>query len=190
MSKKYTVEKSTAMVYKIRGECGWADITLREWDRGGSFSCQSDYGNYSHIWTAIGDGTLRDFLCGLDYGYFMNKTRGDTTQFSGIKTLEKLKTDIMKARRSMSSYDIGIQEIDSNQAREYWVEVENLGLEDYDSMDIYFDRFMQTECCEYLYGNCSQSIPVEYEPIWECKGFWENIWPVACEIWKEEKESE
>lgn len=35
---------------------------------------------------------------------------------------------------------------------------------------------------------CCMSTPAEPGP--QCKGFWDTIWPIACEIWREELKAE
>lgn len=181
--KQYTIDKSTAVVYKIRIKKpfnGWASITIREWPNGGSFDCQSDYGNYSYSWSSIGDRTLREFLWSLDYHYFMGKTRGGYGQiFSLEKSLAELRAEIIRQRKAR---DLG-----RNDARECWAIVKQI------------DAFSGNNSCEYtralefnnslvemLYGGDYSCIPFREVDDPECVGFWERIWPIACDQWKKE----
>ena len=80
LKEHYKIETDVARVYKVRSRnrfgWGWAVATIREWPRGGQIDIQSDFGNYGNTWTAVGDRSLREFLCGLDFDYFMNKAGG------------------------------------------------------------------------------------------------------------------
>jgi len=180
---KHTVEKETAMVYKIRlnKSCGgWADITIREWPKGGSIDCQSDYGNYSYSWGSIGDCTLREFLCRLDFHYFMGKTRGGYGQiFSIEKTLAELKAEIIQQRKN--------NDLNKDDAHDCWEQVKRI------------DEFTGDNLCEYtraieindsfvkkLYGGDYTCVPFCKIDDPECAAFWERIWPIACEVWEEE----
>lgn len=83
---EYTCVKDEAVVYKMKAGkpgWGWANITIREWEGGGSVDIQSDFGAYAYSWGAIGSGTFRAFLRGLNYGYFMGKAAANRgRQFS------------------------------------------------------------------------------------------------------------
>ncbi len=183
MSGTATVEKETAMVYKIRpnkSNGGWADITIREWPKGGSIDCQSDYGNYSYSWASIGPQTLREFLCGLDFHYFMGKTRGSYGQiFSLEKSLTELKAEIIRQRKA--------GELAQDDARECWRLVKQI------------DEFAGDAECEYtravefnseivnlLYGGEWHIVPFCKVDNPECVAFWERLWPLACDAWKKE----
>lgn len=180
---KYTLNKTTAMVYKIRitePSHTWADITIEEWIGGGSIKVISDYGGYSCSWNAIGEGLFRDFLLSLDFDYFMGKTKGNSVhKFSPELTITQIKNDILKIRH--------VRDIDKETARECWYSIETYDLET-DSEDVYYERLWQTDIPKYIYDGDYHAIPVETEIDYQCKGFWEVIWPVACEIWKNELE--
>lgn len=178
---KYTLSKTTAMVYKIRitePSHTWADITIEEWAGGGSIKVISDYGDYSYSWNAIGEGVFRDFLLSLDFGYFMEKTKGSSVyKFSPELTINQIKKDILKIRH--------IRDIDRDTARGCWNDIETYDLET-DSETLYHERIWQTYIPKYIYDSDYHAIPVETEINHQCTGFWEIIWPVACEIWREE----
>lgn len=180
---KYTLNKTTAMVYKIRitePECTWADITIEEWVGGGSIKVISDYGDYSYSWNAIGEGLFRDFLVSLDFGYFMQKTKGNSVhKFSSELTVTQIKNDILKIRRT--------RDIDKDAARECWNAIGDYGL-DTDCEVTYHERIWQTDIPKYIYDTDYYDIPVETEINQQYKRFWEKIWPVACEIWRHELE--
>jgi len=180
------ITKKAAVVYSLRGlkHGGWAEVTIREWNKGGSFSCQSDFGDFNYIWGSIGVQTLREFLCDLNKGYFMKKTRqGRYMEFDFDKTIEQIKTDILTVRR-----DEGITK---QEALDSWEEVEKLYIESGESQDAFF--YSISNMCPVLYELYNDGrLNDEYHPsIRErytsgCDGFWDNMWPHFVEYWKEE----
>lgn len=175
------ITKSIAQVYKHRpnkNHCqGWADVTIREWDRGGTFDCQSDWGHYSNSWGNIGDGTLREFLCSLDYGYFMEKCHPSYGyQYSPEKTIRGIKEDILRARRC--------EEITAEEARECFDEY--ILSEDDLPRDLFLERLGYTKTIEIIYGGDYCSVPSGSEDQPQCRGFWRDTWPALCKFWKEE----
>lgn len=56
------------------------NVILAKKQDDGSFDCQSDYGNDTSSWNSIGNMPFIEFLLSLDYGYFMNRTRGENQQ--------------------------------------------------------------------------------------------------------------
>jgi len=175
----YKIQKSTAMVYKIRlPNGGWADITIEEWEKGGSFKCVSDYGNYSYIWTSIGEQTLRGFLCQLDFYYFMMKAHKSKSgmQFSLEKTIELIKRDIIQQRRG--------DDLNSTDARTCWEEAEQLDTGN--SIDLFYNLFSETKAAKLIYAGDPCVFPAAEEVIPQCEGFWELIWPCICEVWRDE----
>ncbi len=180
--KPVRITETTATVYRIRNirHAGWADITLREWDGGGSFDCQSDYGNFAYVWGSIGDRNLREFLCGLNKDYFMKKTRPhDYREFSVEKTCKEIQREIISQRRerTITKEDASLcweqsHEIDTRTAS-------NEGfyhcMEEFDIVDKIF-------CGDYT------ALPTrtEYNPM--CDMFWEKVWPHITKYWKENPE--
>ena len=173
---KLTTE--TAKVYKLKGEQGdkerfaWAVIIIRSWPGGGSIDAQTDYGNYAYIWSSIGKRDIREFLCNVDYGYFMGKahhTRGYVTDWD--KTAGEYRRLALEARRSG---ELGVAE-----AREI-----------FDALDA-IDRdegfFWQAREYPALYELISDHEGTKQTVRdAQCNGFWTVIWPRICEAWKEE----
>lgn len=125
MAERIRIEKLPSCTYKIRGEkhdFGWADITIRQWDKGGSISVQSDFGSFNGFWNAIGERDFRAFLALLDYGYFMEKTLPPVSfniragyRFSFEQSKNALREQILLLRRDG---DLG-----RRHARSCWNEV-------------------------------------------------------------------
>jgi hypothetical protein len=173
------IEKSTASVYKLRKfACGygWADITIRQWKGGGSISVQSDWGSYNNIWTASGERDFRQFLCCLDYGYFMTKCHPsfgyeDDWEATAKELLKRVLQDRrdgdLTVEKAREIYD-AIQSVDHD-AGFFWQAREWPELHDYISNDRYGTAKRKTS---------------------ECEGFWKNVWPHIIAEWKSELELE
>jgi hypothetical protein len=182
------VTKEEAVVYKIRIEephHSWADITIREWPRGGSIDIQSDYGNFSYAWGSIGDRTLREFLCNLDYHYFMGKTRPSSCgrAFDISKTLKQLREDVISRRKERC--------LNKEEARECWIDI--CDIEEYagnEEAEYVRALDMQHSLIRLLYDFEYGCIPYEYIDDPQCVAFWERIWPVVCQAWAEELREE
>lgn len=77
---------------------GWGIFLL---DSTGYFSCISDWGNFSHLWTSFGTEDFRAFLCQLEKDYLVSKV-APKKQYDGEKTLRLIKEHILQSRRSGS----------------------------------------------------------------------------------------
>ncbi len=177
--EEYTYKKSTAMVYTIRIQkpySTWADITIEEWDGGGSFKCISDFGNFVYAWTSIGDRCLRDFLRGLNFDYFMGKTRGKFEQFAFKETIKNMLNDVITMRREERS-------LTEETARQLWDQIKAL---ECTNNEEHFFRDLGDFIMGKLYDHDHESIAIVEEPTGECKQFWDIIWPAACDIWGKE----
>jgi hypothetical protein len=153
--------------YVIRHNHEWAIIHIDE--RYGSFSCQSTFGTYAYIWRSIGDRTLKEFLCGLDFNYFMGKTQPGYHKFDFYRSVEGIKETILRNRREGS--------IDKDVAREAFDEVEWLESDDGFSFTSSLCRssgLMKVFGGDY-YDLCRES------PDGNSRGFWETIWPKFVE---------
>jgi len=179
-----TITEVPSTTYKVRFKPShfmWADITLREWEGGGSIQIQSDYGEFARIWNAIGSRTFIEFLCSLDMDYFMKKTRpADYREFSAEKTEKEIKRYIIQCRRD--GY------ITKEVAREVWDEVEWLELGNSTSETEYYLKiqgggFGAESFVDALYDGDYAAIPhcTEYNP--QCTEFWNNIWCHVVEYW-------
>ncbi len=183
--EKHTVEEVTSITYKLRqkggSSAGWADITLREWKGGGSFNCQSDYGNYAYTWGAIGERTLRQFLCGLDMDYFMKKAApgGSYEDFSVAGSIKALRQRILDSRMD--------GRLDKITARLCWDDILDVECECDESVDLYFHKMMETEFAyKHLCGYDPTSIPSRYVVKAQCEGFWERVWGPITEYWSKQ----
>ena len=179
----YSLSKRTATVYGIRikkPESTWADITIEEWEHGGSFKCVSDYGNYSYIWNSIGERNLREFLSGLSMDYFMGKaTTHDFQEFDAQLTMESIRREILYERQHGG--------LTKDEARECWDEAqEGNDLAESERSDVFWARMEHSAILQYMYDGerCDVDTRERVKP--QCKGFWDIIWPVACEIWRDE----
>ena len=160
----------------------WADITLREWEGGGSIQIQSDYGEFAHIWSSIGCRTLIEFLCSVDMDYFMKKTRtSDYRLFSAEKTDKAIKRDIISCRKD--GY------ITKEVAREVWDEVEWAELGNATSETEFYLKVQDVDFAgsfvNTIYDGDYAAIPhrTEYNP--QCTEFWNNVWLEIVKYWKE-----
>lgn len=181
----YTCKVSEARAYHFRlvkPEHTWADITIEEWENGGSFKCISDYGNYSYAWNSIGNRNLRQFLIGLNFDYFMTKTMGSKFEiFDKDRTIANLRKEVYKARRS--------REISADDFRTCWEELEEGELLDVsDASDIFWERISSAAIVRVLYDDDLSAVPCFDKPDPQCQGFWDTIWPMACDYWKKEVE--
>jgi hypothetical protein len=177
-----TIKKDIAHVYRVRIEkplYGWANITIREWPNGGSIDVQSDYGNYAYSWNSIGDRTLREFLCGLDYHYFMGKTRGGGQMFSLKESIQELRKNVITRRRD--------GDMDKESARECWDHIKFISEHSGDTADAFSREFEGAYWfVDKLYGGEYMDIPFCEVDNPECVAFWERIWPIICAEWKKE----
>ena len=177
---EYTVKRGTATVYKLRQGgmgVGWADVTIREWPGGGSIDIQSDYGDYSYFWNSIGKRSFKDFLLGLNPGYFFGKCMGNDYKVHDPEGTEKqLKKVIIELRRE--------GELDKKSARECWDE---MALVDFYSSESYYHSIVESDLWETVCGEDHYSVPYATKPAPQAEAFWEIIWPVVCEIWRQEE---
>ena len=166
----------SAKVYRMRKfkpeTFCWADITIRSWKGGGAIDVQSDYGSYSCQWGATGRDDIREFLIGLDYGYFMGKahpSRGYATDWD--LTAEDVKRLILKDRR-----DGGISAEDARKCMDganaiEWGEAAFYEMRDYPELARFYSE------SDYPKRTVKQG---------QCNGFWTVIWPEIVRVWKEE----
>lgn len=176
----YTVEKGTATVYKLRQGnmgLGWADITIREWPAGGSIDIQSDYGNYSYFWNSIGKRTFKEFLLGLNPGYFFGKCMGKEYDVYDPEKTERWVKELVIERRKDG-------DLNKEEARDCWNEIQFI---DFGSADAYYySASDRTSLWEMCFGEDYHSLPHATKPHPQAEAFWEVIWPVACAEWRQE----
>lgn len=179
-SLEYTCTKDTAVVYKLRGKSlGWAEISIREWPGGGSISIQSDFGDYANIWNAIGEEPLRKFLCNLNMDYFLKKCLGNAyLEFDCEATIREIKSDIIRNRRYAS--------IEHSVAREIWDSLRAVDANNASAMLVEMGEDAFDYMVGELYDHDRSLLPIMNRPNGQCVGFWERIWPCACEVWRKE----
>lgn len=110
--EEYTFSKSTCEKYAIRwGSYGWAVFTIDE--ASGLFNCQSDYGDYSHMWPNHGRKSFKHFILEItkDTSYLLKKV-SKRDEFDYEETLKRWKLVIIDARRELSC--------NKRQARDAW----------------------------------------------------------------------
>lgn len=150
--------------YVVRANHEWAIIWIDECK--GAFNCQSSYGNYAYIWRSIGNRTLKEFLCGLNFDYFMNKTHPGHHRFDCGKTIAGCRDHIKEARRSGS--------IDRATARDAWDYLDDC--EDHESGEAFIGDIMRCDSIVDLYAGDYCDICRE-SPAGDCIQFWNVIWP-------------
>ena len=182
--------KVPSVTYKLRNlkRNAWADITLREWCRGGSFQCQSSYGEFAYIWRAIGDDGIKDFLCSLDKDYFLKKTRpNDYMVFSNKLTCKRIKKDIIEQRKEVL--------ITKEEAHQCWEECNCLESNNSRNSNEFFfclekntNLFEPCMLVEKIYMDDWLSIPTVYIYNPQYDAFWDNVWSVIVEYWQKEQQ--
>jgi len=150
--------------YSIRVGGEWAYIYLDE--ANGVFTGYSSFGNYAYQWRSIGSDTLKEFLRGLNFSYFMGKTRTGYLQFDHEATVDGIKTAIIEQRREGA--------IDRDDARAAWHDLEQIDAGN--SVDRFFDGFCSSNPLMKVYGGGNGDIARE-RPDGDSRGFWEKIWP-------------
>jgi len=201
--KEMRISKSVSETWTMKVGYDYAIITINE--KIGSFSVQSSYIDGSHIWTAIGNKSLKEFVCGLDFDYMMGKLIGRGDYFYIDKTIESYKQHIIQERLGQS--------LSKDEARFYWEIVQCWDDDDDDYMNCndFYDRCLRNMsdvvdhiCSDDTFRTKSASIKMReqaYEVLDHyhfvtghspsAKMFWEKIWePFVIELKKEIKENE
>ncbi|KAB2918475.1 MAG: hypothetical protein F9K29_07865 [Hyphomicrobiaceae bacterium] len=178
LKPRYAISLDIASVYKVRARVprhgwGWAIATIREWPRGGQIDVQSDFGNYAYAWTAIGDRTLREFLCGLNFDYFMNKAFPGYREFDEEKTIRTIKADIFQLVRD--------GRIDREIAHEWRDELDLCA--DTGSEHMFAERLMTHDWFSKLYDTYP---PIEMRDSPQARAFWHGPWAALCSHWRAE----
>ena len=146
----------------IRKNNEWAFIYIDE--QTGAFSCYSSFGTYAYCWTHRGSQTLKQFLRGLDFSYFMEKTRPGYRRFDPDATIEGIKRFIIEQRRTSISRE---------EARSAWNALPGV---DANTADNVFHEFCSSHALMDVYGGDYYGIAREC-PDGDSRGFWKVIWP-------------
>ena len=177
---KYTCKRVAAITYALRVGGDYADIVIREWPGGGYICIQSSFGSYANTWNAIGEEPFRKFLCGLkDMGYFFGKCMGnDYLEFDCEATVKEIKREIVKCRRA--------GEVGKEVSREIWDSLCELNANICSEMLADMGEYDFDHMVDRLYCGDRSAIPFITRPKCDCRNFWEQIWPCACEVWRKE----
>ncbi len=178
LKQRYLITTDVARVYKARARSprcgwGWATATIREWPRGGQIDVQSDFGTYAHAWGAIGHRTLREFLCDLDFDYFMGKAARRYRCIDADATLRAIKGDIFcRVKRGL---------LDRGSAHEWRDDLDEL--EPSEDEHVFAERLM---ALEWLYQMYDGGPPFVSRDDPQARAFWDGPWQALCEHWRAE----
>lgn len=182
----YICKKTEAACYSFRRIgpfSAWADITLRQWPEGGAIHILSDYGSFGAHWINIGCKDFREFLVSLRMDYFFGKCGYDFREFDCAASVRCIRQGILRGRRRT--------DLDRDAAREVWDTL--FGIDTCASSwaeveaqvgPAAFDRMV-----EILYEHDYSMLPDVRVPRSEAVGFWDEVWPCACKVWREELDS-
>lgn len=174
------VRKEVADTYYIRcePEHSWARVFMVEGRRSdgsgwGQLSIVSDYGNFGHTWTAIGERSFRDFLCGLQFDYVMDKL--GRKRFDRDAAVKVARRNIIDKRRRW-------HEIDAAETRELYDAVDDINADTPDGwyhglVDALGRRWTDWEA--FLWD-----APMAWSP--DSLGLWKHIWPELIAQFKSE----
>jgi hypothetical protein len=147
----------------VRKEHEWAFVYIDE--QTGVFACYSSFGTYAYCWTHIGERTLKEFLRGLNFDYFMGKARPGYRRFDAEATVKGIKQSIIEQRRD--GY------INKSDARNAWTDAEGLW---HDNQHEFFEQLCSSAPLMKFYDGDYCDIGRE-TPDGNSRGFWEAIWP-------------
>lgn len=164
------VSKEIATVYKMRfdGTHTWANITLMDDGPGrGSIQIQSDYGDFSYFWGAMGEGKdIRKFLisCKNDPDYLIGKMakRDYYDQEASIAEVESFLREL-HAQEPIKKFDEVLEQVKNMPAENQYR---------------FYDDLMEIE----VLSDCLSDLePVmDYDP--QIKMFMERVFPKFIEI--------
>ena len=150
-----SVTEDVAQFVQFKINNGWDYVWVTFSDAKGFISITSSYGNWSYIWSSMGEGvTLREFFSSAGESYLAAKLFGHENRdiFNTNDAVKDIKDDIMFERRG--GY------LSKEKARLLWNEIKELG--DYyqeTSRDIFLNAFKDNRAL------------VNWCPDW-----WENKW--------------
>lgn len=132
----------------------------------GTLMIHSSCGNYCNHWPAIGETRFEDFLRGLEFTYFMEKTQGrrymefdwDATRKGIAGVIEEYETEFGKND-------------------ELLLELDSLALGIMTEGELGFELHGST-ILEEVFNDDMSAVPWQYSPRGECVTFWEKLWPV------------
>jgi len=166
--------KSNVDMYTLTSRSWWGQITVSE---DGCLTVISDYGNYGYAWRSFGK-SFKKFLITLDGSYLYNKLGRDVPKvFNSKETSQEIRTYIIECRRN--------KEISSEQAREFWDEVEEIeAMSDTHEYCSFINHWSSSIL--KLYGEDPSSIPCVEDDNYQLTAFIEKIYPEFVKVLKEE----
>ncbi len=157
-------------LYTIRTATGWDGAQIVIDEQSGLFMAHGSFGTYAYCWTHIGAQTLKQFLTGLDFGYFMEKTFGRGYRiFDADETTKSLRSEIKRRRRD--------DDLTKQQARDAWVDLDLYLGESSDHEHAYITEMCRSEALMRVAGDEYYDVGVLVDNP-SCRGFWNEIWPL------------
>jgi len=121
----------------------------------------------------IGERTLREFLCGLHFDYFMNKAAKGWRVFDEDATKRSFKTEIFQALADGT--------IDRATAHEWRDELDDCYGDG--SEHLFAERLMT---CEFFYKLFSDYPSLVMRDCPQARAFWDGPWQALCTHWRQE----
>lgn len=182
MRTTYTITTDVARVYKARSRgrygWGWATATIREWPKGGSIDVQSDFGPFAYSWGAIGDRTLREFLCSLHFDYFMGKAASKGFRvFDEEATIRRLKRDIFDL--------VACKVIDRTTAHDWRDDLDDIG--ECGNEHLFAERVLNLD---WVYKVVDSYPSIVTRDCPQARAFWDGPWQALCAHWRQEISAE
>lgn len=174
--KAPSVTVQLATLYRVHVGLEWADCYLRDEGRRCALTIQSTLGAYAYTWSNIGEGkSFRAFLSGLDFTYFMQKTRPDYLLFDPEATARSIADDLLKVWRDGDlPAELALDCLDRFEDERPW---------EIPGADLFHSRLEATGIAGTLYQHDLAGI-AKLRPRGECLTFWNELWPVLCDAWK------
>lgn len=166
-----SVTKGTSERYLLRFEPnGWANIVI---DDRGFFDCQSDWGDYCHVWAHHGRSSFKAFLMELDASYFLLKTsKRDTFYYE--ESVKEHKQAVLRARKDGN--------IMKGEAREFY----DLHFEYSQSADLFAKEIVDNhQLFEKIYGDYDW-LPVKKDYSPQALHFAKEVLPLFQEVLRKE----
>jgi hypothetical protein len=145
---------------------GWGIFIL---DSTGMFAAVTDYGNYAYMWDHYGKRDFREFVAGLAKSPYYILEKIAIKEYSGDKTIKRIKEDILDCRRD-GSYS-------KEFARKEWDLIKDIGdMDNVYGFKEWYDRTHIQDTAEF-YGE-------DWKPC--AKAFATKLMPRLAEVLKAE----
>tara|TARA_A100001391_G_scaffold43014_1_gene25001 strand:+ start:412 stop:972 length:561 start_codon:yes stop_codon:yes gene_type:complete len=157
VTKGVTIKTTTFHeIMAVSDGWGWARLLWE--DATGRVNINSDYGDWSYCWTAIGTKTLAQFLNQLSSGYMGEKMLGvGLREHSDGKTVAYIRKAIIRDRKD--------GELTKEEAKEEWTNVKYYGDGDWD-----FRMWCGETSYEDPWGFACDDVNGQWV------SFWDHIW--------------